>query len=112
MAMRDPPISCKTGRVSEGGKFVDERRWNGEGQGESARLSSDVPHCSMAIKEAGGVMEGRKLGKMDAGEAKERQGLPEEETKGTQMQVQGARGNSKGWMLPKNQPGGAQMCSL
>ena len=105
MAMGDPLIPGKMGRVSKGGKFVGEGRWNGEGQRESVRLSSDVPHCRTAIKEAGGVMEGRKLGKMDAGKAEERQGLPEERTKGTQMQVQGARGNSKGWtLLPKNQP--------
>ena len=64
------------------------------------------------MKEAGRVMEGRMLGKMDAGEAKERQGLPGERIKGTQMRVQGARGNSKGWMLPKNQPRGTQMHSL
>ena len=53
---------------------MGERRWNGEFQRESARLSSDVPHCSMAVKEAGRMMEGRELGNMDAGEAEERQG--------------------------------------
>ena len=84
MAVRDPPIPGKRGWVSKGGKFVGERRWNGECQRESVRLSSDVPHCSTVVKEAGGVMEGRELGNTDAGEAEERQGLPE------------TRGNAKG----------------
>ena len=54
----------------------------------------------MAVKEDGGVMDGKELWNMDAGEAEERQGLPE------------ARGNAKGLTVPKNQPGGAQMRSL
>ena len=51
---------------------MGERRWNGEGQREGVRVSSDVPHCSTMIKEAGGVMERRKLEEMDAGDSKER----------------------------------------
>jgi len=60
MAAGDPSIPSKMGWVSEGGKFMSKRRWNGEGQREGAGFEMVMRDPPISGK-MGWVSEGGKF---------------------------------------------------